>query len=556
MIGDKQTEVLIVGAGPTGLTLACLCYQLGIRTMIIEKNSGPSRTSKAIGLQYRVSEILAILGIADRFIRAGGSPTPVNIYHGARKLVTFHFDLGNHQSGKDAFVPRPILIPQSQTEKLLGDRLQELGGSILWNCELLTFFQGQDQVSSKVRLSDGKEEWIHSQYLVSCEGAHSVIRKVAGISFKGKTYPLAFVIADIEIDWPLDHNENHVWMHRDGSFAALPLPTGENKWRLFFEISGDAPPLGEVTLSQIQQLIAERTGRNQLQVSNPEWLSEFRLNCRMVNRFRSNRVFLAGDAAHVHSPTGGQGITTGVQDAINLAWKLGRVLKGAPDSLLDTYEFERLPKVKEVLYQTNRITTVFFAAEGPMRALRDYIILPVLRLKVMQKRMFDKLSQLHVNYRESSLSQEEQLESSPKLRSGDRTPDVVFESNYLRKRISLFELLQKHKPVILIGCERKQFPDDLVLLIEVLIKLDTEPYVLTDSLAELVQNVERCLMDPFGDFAKIYDLKGDFLLFIRPDGHIGLSQKPINVKSLKNYFKKISSHESVEKEFQMLKNRR
>ncbi len=548
----NQTEILVIGAGPTGLTLACLCHRLGLDTRIIDKNSGPSKTSKAIGLQYRVSEILALMGVADRFVKAGGSPTPVNIYHGSRKLVTFNFDLGNRQSGKEAFAPRPILIPQSETERLLGDLLRERGGTIEWNTEWVDFFQDVDSVRSRLRLADGSEEWISSKYLISCEGAHSAVRKQANILFKGKTYPLAFVIADIDIDWQLNHNENHVWMHQDGSFAALPLPSRENQWRLFFEISDKTPSVGEPTLSQIQQLIETRTENSDLKARNPEWLSEFRLSCRMVDRYRSDRVFLAGDAAHIHSPTGGQGITTGVQDAINLGWKLGRVLHGAPSSLLDTYQEERLPKAKEVLSETNRITTVFFAAGGVMRLLRDHLILPVLRMKSVQKRMFGKLSQLHVNYRKSTLSQQDTGWRTSGLRSGDRAPDVVFEFCNSGKRISLFELLQNYRPVVIIGRDPRLEEKEVASLMDALINLDTEAYFLETQTASRSLNSERCIKDLHGDFSEFYGLKQEFLLVIRPDGHIGLIQQPVDMTSLRTYFKKISSGRLVEKEFQNL----
>lgn len=290
------------------------------------------------------------MGIVDRFLKLSGSPTPVNIYEGDRKLVTFQFDLAGRQSGRDAFAPRPILLPQSETERLLGDLLGERGGAIEWGTELMGFTQSAMGVDATVRKADGLEERITSSWLVSCEGAHSVVRKEAGISFTGKTYPLAFALADVEIEWHLNHEENHAWLHKDGAFAALPLPGAPNIWRLFIEVSLNADVLSDgVTLEAIQQLMATRTGYGDALIKNATWLSDFKINCRMVDRFRVGRVFVAGDAAHIHSPTGGQGITTGVLDAVNLAWKLGRVLRGAPDSLLDMYEEERLPKAKEVL---------------------------------------------------------------------------------------------------------------------------------------------------------------------------------------------------------------
>jgi 2-polyprenyl-6-methoxyphenol hydroxylase-like FAD-dependent oxidoreductase len=161
-------------------------------------------------LQYRVSEILACLGVVDRFLELGSSPTPVNIYEGERKLVRFQFDLPGRQSGRDAFTPRPIMLAQSETERLLGELLRERGGEVEWGTEFVSFSQGETGDRSTVRQRDGTEKEIVSLWLVSCEGAHSVIRKQAGISFTGKTCPLAFALADVEIDWPISHEENHV----------------------------------------------------------------------------------------------------------------------------------------------------------------------------------------------------------------------------------------------------------------------------------------------------------------------------------------------------------
>jgi 2-polyprenyl-6-methoxyphenol hydroxylase-like FAD-dependent oxidoreductase len=545
---QNMTQVLIVGAGPTGLTLACLCRQLGIDVRVIEKNAEPSKTSKAIGLQYRVSEILAMMGIVERFIERGGSPTPVNIYHGPHKLVTFRFDLSGRACGQDAFHPRPILIPQSETERLLGDFLIERGGSIEWDSELVDFSQDERAVAVRVRRPDGKIETILSNYLISCEGAHSVIRKQAGISFEGKTYSLSFVIADTEIDWELNHEENHVWMHKDGSFAVLPLPTGRNKWRLFFELSNpQSLNSTDVTLPLIQQLIVSRTGDSSLHAKNPTWLSDFRINCRMVDRYRVGRVFLAGDAAHIHSPTGGQGITTGVQDAANLAWKLSRVLtQGAPDSLLDTYEQERLPKAKEVLDQTDRITTVFFAASGPMRIFRDFVMLPILRMKSIQKRMFGKLSQLHVNYRNSVLSHQEADRSmSSRLKAGDRAPDIAFEFCHTRARTTLFQLMQRGQPLVLIGVDPRANAESLL---EILSRLDLDAYEILASKAGH-ENTDRTLFDVHGDLDDLYGLRNEYLCLIRPDGHLGLVQHSMNISSLKEYLKMICVPDMVDQVF-------
>lgn len=548
----QRIELLIVGAGPTGLALACLCRQLGVDLRIIDKNPGPSTTSKAIGLQYRVSEVLACMGIVDRFLERGGSPTPVNIYERGRRLVRLRFDLAGRQSGRDAFTPQPIMISQSETEGLLGSLLRERGGNIEWKTEFVDFRQEGGAVVSRVRRDDGCEEDITSAWLVSCEGAHSVIRKQAGIPFQGKTYPQAFVLADIETDWPLDHDENHVWVHESGTFAALPFPK-PGAWRLMFDVSNDEnESSGDVTPERIRRLLAERSGHDKVPIRNLIWLSEFRINCRMVDRFRQGRVFLAGDAAHIHSPTGGQGITTCIQDATNLAWKLGRVLRGAPESLLDTYHEERRPRAEEVLNETDRTTTVFFSTNLWVRLLRDHVVLPMLRMKTVQRLMFHKLAQLHVSYRGSSLSRSEVTgwTAQPRLKSGDRTPDIAFRFASSGGMITLFELLREVRPVVLLG--PKSNPDSLDRLLNALEALDLRAYVVTATNDTSRYSHRRCLIDAHGDFSRFYGLEDDFLCLVRPDGHLGLVQRPIQVASLKEYLHQICPANAVERAFATL----
>ena len=269
------------------------------------------------------------MGVADRFLAKGSTPTAVNIFVRDRRLVQLKFVASGTETGRGAFQPRAIVIPQSETERLLGDLLTELGGFIEWNSEFLGFEQDGRGVRSRLRSGDVEQECT-SDWLISCEGAHSVIREQAGFRFVGKTYPLSFLLADARLEGALRHGENYVWLHKNGSFAALPLPAPQT-WRLFVDVT-NARNLGEVSLDLIRRLMVERTGAAEIKIHNPTWISEFKIHCRLVDRYRLGRVFVAGDAAHVHSPTGGQGIVTGIQDAVNLAWKLGRVLRGAPEA--------------------------------------------------------------------------------------------------------------------------------------------------------------------------------------------------------------------------------
>jgi len=417
---------------------------------------------------------------------------------------------------------------------------------------------------------------VESQWLVSCEGAHSLVRKRANFSFTGKTYPLAFFMADLELDWSVDHAATHAWIHPEGSFAALPLP-GRDKWRLFVEVTQQLDRMpGKVTLDLIRELMARRVG-SVAAIRGVTWISEFRVSCRMVDRYRAGRVLLAGDAAHIHSPTGGQGIATGIQGATNLAWKLARALRGAPESLLDTYQEERLPKAREVLKKTDGAMTILFAPTAMKRFLRDFVALPILRSPWVQKKMFGKFAQLHVNYRGCSLSRHEDRRNwfaRTRIKAGDRAPDVAFRDVRSGRIVTLFDLLRPLHPVALIGTGPTIDMPRVRRLADSLHRSGVDAYLLmdpriaeveaarepagdrahaapTDALGHASVNGSSrkrppqdelpCLRDAHGDFRRLYGMTGEFLCLIRPDDHLGLFQRPINEASLEDYMRMLGA---------------
>ena len=550
-------DVLIVGAGPTGLTLACQLRRLGVDFRIIDKNQEPSTTSKAIGLQYRVSEVLTWMGLFDRFLSRGVTGTGVSFYAGGERILHLRLDRLHGMSGRGAFEPKSIVLPQSVTESLLIEDLAERGGEVERGTSFVEFTQESDGVVSRVRRPDGGEEVVGSRYLVGCEGPHSAIRKQAGLSFEGKTYPVSYFMADVELDWEVDRGDVRVWIHEDGMFSAIPMP-GERRWRLFVE-SGKKVEEGatEVTLDLVRRLMAERTGDRVTRATSPTWLSEFRISCRMVDRFANGRVFLAGDAAHVHSPTGGQGITTGVQDAYNLAWKLDMMLRGvAPDSLLDTYTEERLPVVRRVLKNTDQTASVFLAHSRARRLFRDHVVLPLLRSRTMQRHLTRRLSQLDINYRRSSLSvhQEKALIGGVRVHAGDRTPDVVFRDAATGEETTLFERLGRSRPIALFGVdagldagEAGGPPPRIRRSMEALGCLGIDCSLVLSE--EARRHAGETLIDTGAEFRRLYGVGGEFLYLIRPDGYVGLFQRPVDERALQAYAAKLFGTNAVDGAF-------
>lgn len=550
----KTVDVLIVGAGPTGLTLAYQLRRLGASFRIIDKSPAPSTTSKAIGLQYRVSEVLTWMGLFDRFLARGVMGTGVNFYASGEQVLHLRLDQLHGMSGSGAFEPKSIVVPQSVTEALLIEALGERGIEVERGVTFVEFTQDDKNVTSRVRRADGGEERVESRYLVSCEGPHSLIRKQAGLSFEGKTYPVSYFMADVELDWLVSRRDVHVWIHENGMFSAIPMPE-ERRWRLFVESGKDAEEgATEVTLDLVRRLMAGRTGDRVTRASNPTWLSEFRISCRMVDRFSNGRVFLAGDAAHVHSPTGGQGITTGVQDAYNLAWKLEMVLRGAaPALLLNTYTEERLPVVRSVLKTTDQTAGIFLAHSRFRQLLRDRVVLPLLRSRAMQKRLTRRMSQLDQNYRGSSLSvhQETGLLKRARVRAGDRTPDVVFRDARSGAETSLFTLLGRSRMIALFGSDEdsagtRDRPVRLERLMETLRRLGVDSSLVLPGSAQ-----QPCdgLIDVSGDFHRLYGTCGEFLYLIRPDGYVGLFQRSIDERALQAYMVELFKADAVDSAF-------
>jgi 4,5-epoxidase len=532
---SQKTQILIVGAGPTGLALACRCRQLGLDIRLIEQKPGPSTTSKAIGLQYRVSEMLALLGVVDRFQERGKSGTAVNVYANNRHLLQFSFAGLGRQVGRGAFEPQAIILPQCETEEILGELLGELEGQIEWNTAFLSFHQTGKKVAAQVRRPDGALETIEADYLVSCEGAHSIIRKQAGIDFSGKTYPLLFLLADVRMPSALNSDQVHAWMHPHGTIAAMPLPGGV--WRWFLEMSQEADTgeeSEEATWRVVQRVVRERVPE-MAEVASGEavWISRFRIHCRVADHYRSGRVFLAGDAAHIHSPNGGQGITTGVQDAMNLAWKLARVLQGAPGELLDTYEEERRPHALEVLRETDRVTSLTYATRPPLSWLRDWILLPLLRQRWFQRRMFGRFAQLHISYRGCRLAR------NPKgrwfgVRDGDRAPDIVFR-DAVGEQVTLLDLLRPGRPVLLLGLGEHRLPrTEQLALAEALREQDIGVYFVCSRAAGDAHQGD-VLVDHHGDLLRLYGLHGEFACLLRPDDHVGLIQDRLDRRALAEY---------------------
>ena len=410
--------MLIAGAGPTGLALACGLLGNGVAALVVDKAVGPAETSRALGLQPRGIEVVerlgALNGLPERALQVEQIVVHINGKQAASVRV----------GQPTALVTRPgLVISQAHVEASLRKRVTELGGQIVWGCEVVAAEQDSHGVS--VGLADGGQ--IRASWFVGCDGAHSRVRQLAGVEFPGAPLAERFLLVDVHADLPLARHSISVWLAGDSVFGAFPLP-GQDVWRLMAPTEADLVT-DDAVLAELARQLVERTGCDPSLIRDPEWVTSFQVHRRLADTYRNGRILLAGDAAHVHSPFGGQGMNTGIGDAENLAWKLAMVVKATADhQLLDSYEAERRPIAADVLKWTGGASNLVVGNHVLARVLRDRVILPLMNRPSMQHRVWETVSQLKVTYRDGPLGRRARRWFSGQAPlPGDRVPDIDCE---------------------------------------------------------------------------------------------------------------------------------
>jgi 2-polyprenyl-6-methoxyphenol hydroxylase-like FAD-dependent oxidoreductase len=434
----QTVSCLIVGAGPTGLALAAQLTWFGVPFRIIDREIDRGRESRALAVQARTLELLDSLGVADAMVARGSTSTRVVIHFGARAVASAK--LGPLGAAHTRY-PFILFISQAETERLLAEHLSAANVAIERGAELVGFEILDQVVDCVLKDLRGQEERVRAAYLIGCDGAHSFGRRAAGFSFPGGSYPEDFVLGDVEADGPLEPGAINSFV--GGGGAAIFFPLGSpTTWRVIGMRALDPasrhnlsasnePPIGSLTIEELQSVVGAPT-EGTVVVRDAAWLSHFRLHHRQIAKYRLGRVFLAGDAAHIHSPVGAQGMNTGIQDAWNLGWKLALVIRGeGREQLLDTYEAERWPIGRSLLRYTDRIFSTFTRAMSAGRIAtwaRELVVPRLLPSFLESPRMrsaaFRFVSELGIRYRHSPAT----VEGRPRLRSGpragDRLPDA------------------------------------------------------------------------------------------------------------------------------------
>jgi len=504
-MASPASNVLIVGAGPTGLVLALWLTRLGVCVRIIDKTAEPGTTSRALAVQARTLEFYQQIGLADAVVECGRKVIAANLWVRGKKSARAVF--GELGEGISPF-PYALVFPQDEHEKLLIGRLAQLGVTVERQTELVRFEETADRVLAHIKLPDGTTQTSEVAYLAGCDGAHSAVRQSLAIGFPGGIYSHLFYVADVQGSGPAMNGDLHVALDRADFLAVFPL-RGEGRVRLVGTVRDEAAQgRDQLDWKDVSKTVIESMRIN---VERVNWFSTYRVHHRVADHFRDGRAFLLGDAAHIHSPVGGQGMNTGIGDAVNLAWKLAMVLHSRADaSLLESYEPERIAFARRLVATTDQGFTAVTSPTLTARLIRLRLVpslFPLLfKFKQARRYLFRTVSQTVVNYRGSSLSEGR----AGSVHGGDRLPWVKITSN---------------------GIEHDNF--------EPLTSLDWQAHVYGQATSELQALCSQRNLPlhvfPWSSEMGRTGLQENDVYLVRPDGYVALADPTGSAVALASY---------------------
>ncbi len=517
MENTQKTDVLIIGAGPTGLTMAAQLIRYGINFIIIDKKNGPTDQSKALVVHARSLEIFEQMGLADKAIDHGELIRKAVWLDKGETNAEFNFaDFGK---GLSPF-PYVLVHEQSKTEHLLYDYVNENGKGVWWQTGLETLKQDENSVTATLTNSAGDTYTIEARYVVGADGGSSPVRHFLDLGFGGSTNPKLFYVADVEMDYEAEGSTLYV-AFRGYSFLLMVPMEGKKFWRFIGNYPEyDVDPSHEASYDEVENKVKGLI-QQPMNVTKVNWFSTYKVHTRHAERFSVGRCFLAGDAAHVHTPAGGQGMNTGIQDAYNLAWKMALVLRGqAKDTLLETYNEERLANAKNLLRSTDEFFNVATGDQWWLRVFRDTVLPGVVnltshidRIKAM---MYPQVSMININYRDNSLS-DHTGDRLFDIKAGDRMPYFLVDG------ASGYDKLAAPKFHLLIFSDGQSSYDELKNTVE-------------GDYGDLMDVTEVPL---YPAIAKTFDADRSFMVLLRPDNHIGLLTTTLDADAVQEYLKQV-----------------
>ena len=540
----ENRPILVVGAGPTGMTMACELSRHGATVRIIDKLPGIIPYCRATGIHSRTLEIFQDLGIVDEVIEKGLRIQGVNQYANGKRFQHFAFE------EVDSPYPFTVTLEQYHTEAILEKLLNILGVSIERETELIAMTDRLDGVLTTLRHANGHQEQFETPWMIACDGARSQVRHLNHQRFPGETDSRQYALADVIVDAPIAQDELHFFMSDQGTLFMFPLPAGRTL--VVSDVSGQHDAARETPTLQDMQVQVSSRGRPDAQIRSERWLSYFHINYRITRHYRHGRTFLAGDAAHIHSPLGGQGMNTGIQDAHNLAWKLALVYRGdAPSVLLESYEKERHAVAVDVLETTRRATEYSEGFTKLSSSDRERLYFHAAVPEIERIRSLRHDQELDLDYRKSpicsdSLNHQRQTnEVGP--HAGAETPDAgpIQVGNRI---LTLFQLLRgtRHSLLLFVGEQTQESSRTALtdLAIQVLqshgqhIAVYLVEIGSTGSAAKIPSGVS-IVYDPEQALHHRYGASTECLYLIRPDGYVGFQSRPARLREFRQYLDKI-----------------
>ncbi len=538
-MSSSAIDALVIGAGPVGLTAAIALTHHGLKCRIIEKSAAPTDKSKALVVWCRTLELLDQCGLASVFVESGLKINGGSVYANGERLV--HLAL----TSDDSPYGFPLMIPQNETERLLAEHLTRAGLKVERQVELVSFDERGESIHCKMRHGDGREESCETPWLIGCDGAHSTVRHGLGIPFTGHAEPNDWMLADIHLEGPLAADEVSVFWHEKGVLVFFPINRGRFRMIADTGAASDHGRPPDPTLADAQAKADER-GPGGLTLSDPVWLANFRINERKVRDYRQGRALLAGDAAHIHSPAGGQGMNTGMQDAFNLAWKLALIQRGEgqAEPLLQSYSAERSAVGDQVLSNAEKFTELTTIRNPVVKWLRNHIAPIVGSFQFVQDRIRDEWFELSINYRHSPLSAETWPMLAGGLAAGDRLCDAPLSSAADDSPTTLFAAIRSTRLTLLLlpgSSDREAISQMLKIadLAERAFPNVLNPHVVLKAepgaAAKTATSGAPVWIDSSGRVHQKLHATDSSLFVVRPEGYIGYRCQPAKANDLLNY---------------------
>ena len=536
---NKQIDVLIIGAGPTGLTAAIEAVRHGLTVHIIDQNACRSIHSKALVAHAKTLEIFHDMGLVDDVLAQGKIFKALNIYDQNEHMARIIFEDLNW---KDALYPFWLSIPQSETERCLEERLNQLGVVVERQTKLLHFVQNETSVTATIQRVDHPSEEVTASWLIGCDGSRSRTRKQLNLDFVGQADDKVFVLADVHLETSLPEDEGYNILSPDGVMLIVPLPEPQQR-RLIFHMPeltvADIPP---ITLAYLQSLVAGRAKLN-IRVREVGWTSSFTVKHFVASQHHHGRVFLAGDAAHIHSPVGGQGMNSGIQDAYNLIWKLALVQRGmAKPLVLDSYEHERHQVAKRLIKQVNTATKIVTLHNPVGQMVRNRIGHILINTEWVQNQLGRHVAMLDIHYRDSPLSSEPSGRKTA-VQAGDRAPNVL---NKIAAVADIYNCFYgTHHTILFFTGENEPVSLEQWQALSTQLKeryqAEIRPFLITQHLhGELITDTnDQVIHDPHGQIHQTYDVNEPTIFVIRPDLHIGYRNPHTDLADLTTYLNRL-----------------